>query len=259
MKDKILPIISILFCALMAVLVLFQMNKISEQLASMQTYVSGMNNYLGVETEVTQEDELVIKENTVKKDDIEVTTTDKGNYLLFTYTNNGSEVLTSMDVSVVFYDEEGKMINMATDYIYYLFPGCSFDSQVFVPTDQEGNVIQYNSFEIDKKISNSTFHGTNMMSDVTYEYNQGTDSTVMLKVTNNSTLTALDNACFQIVFYSNGEIIDTYTCDAYNIAPAESGYVQCTPYGQASYIIADSIEVKLMYAYGDSYDYGYAD
>ncbi len=253
MKDKILPIISILFCALMAALVLFQMQKISDQLADMQAYVSGMNSFLGVETEVSDDDQLVITGNQIKEDEIEIETKDMGSYLLFTYTNKSSEVLPSMSCDVVFYDEEGNMQGLVYDYIYNLFPGSSFVSVVSVPYDSTCLPITYNSIEIVKHLNSTLFTGSNRMSDVSFEYNVTSGGDVVIKATNNSTINEVDDVQFQVLFYQNENIIETETTDIYSLAPGANGYSSVTPYAEACGSNFDYAEVRMVYAVGDTY------
>ncbi|MCR5033463.1 MAG: hypothetical protein K6A92_11460 [Lachnospiraceae bacterium] len=251
MKDKILPVCSILFCALMTVLVLFQMQKIAEELEAMKTYVSGMNSYLGVETEVTEADELVVTSNLPKKDDVDIQTRDMGDYILFTYTNNSSEVISYMYSDIVFYNAEGTMEALADDYVYNLFPGVPRYTMVYIPVNEDGSRISYNSFEITKHISEEPFRGDSMMQDVSFDYNVGANNLVLIKAENQSAKD-LDAAEFQVIYYKDDEIFDVYTVDVYNIAAGEEGYARCEAYNLAAGGNFDRVEVILLNAYGNS-------
>jgi len=146
--------------------------------------------------------------------DVRSEVTSKGEVCVF-ITNNSDTVIDELDISAVFYDESGTMVDMDDDGHDMILPGYTVVSTL-------STYSEYSTYETSVDIElgcNPNYE--NHSEEVDMEYNAG-DGCAMVQITNNSDVT-IEEIEIIAVFYKDGAIADvSYPEDIYDVEAGDT-------------------------------------
>lgn len=139
-------------------------------------------------------------------------------------TNNSAVTIGELEVQVLFYNEEGQIIDTATDGHDVILPGSTVVSYSEAPSEY----ARYD-YKLDVDV-NANGSYKNHAADVKIETNIG-EECIILQITNNAEVD-IEEFEYAVVFYKNGEIVDvTNGTDVYDIESGDTVIEECGTWG----------------------------
>lgn len=131
--------------------------------------------------------------------------------------NHSDEIISDINVQVVFYDAENLILDTGNCYVSYLFPKFKSIGSVELPKDNNGNFIAFDHYELSVKISEYAFTMEDATKDITYTENVGADGSIMIQCTN-SGKEQIAEADFFVLYKKEGNVVgygSNYVWDIY--------------------------------------------
>ena len=148
--------------------------------------------------------------------------------LIVAFTNIGEETIPQADIQIVFYDENGGIIESETDAHDVFLPGSTVVTQKGIYNE---SVPGYSSVEVivdTEKHKNSYInHAENL--DIVGNVSDGT---VFLQVTNNDTVEIAEIEIV-VVFYKDGKIVGASEAETTKLGAGQKAIMEFSGYGNA--------------------------
>lgn len=137
--------------------------------------------------------------------------------MIILYDNHSNEIISDINVQVVFYDANDLILDTGNCYVSYLFPKFKSVGSVELPKDNNGNFIVFDHYELSIKISEYAFTMNDATKDITYTENTGADGSIMIQCTN-AGKEQISEADFFVLYKKEGEVVgygSNYVWDIY--------------------------------------------
>ena len=156
------------------------------------------------------------------------------------FTNNNDIVIPEIDVTLVFYDDEGDMLVSDFDSHYAVLPG----SRVVTKTSNASDpTIDFKNNSIDIKVNMDTNDYESLSETLSVKSNKALDGGIIAKITNNADK-EVEEVELAALFYIDGSVVAVSFEEKYDILPGESDVIKFrAPYDAYDRIIFDSYEL----------------
>jgi len=138
--------------------------------------------------------------------------------MIILYDNHSDEIISDINVQVVFYDANDLILDTGNCYVSYLFPKFKSVGSVELPKDNNGNFIVFDHYELSIKISEYAFTMNDATKDITYTENVGADGSIMIQCTN-AGKEQISEADFFVLYKKEGEVVGYGSNYVWDISP----------------------------------------
>ena len=222
--------------------------QLMEKVTELETKVDGLtskfDNYYGSASVEEPEKSLV------KSEDVVAQATPINNFLLVMFENKAQNIVSDVEVRVVFYDAQNNILSTDSNYISLIFPAKKYPINFAIPRDLNGNLVPYDHYEITSSVSDIAFDGEDASADVAYNDNLGALNNVMVNVENNGDKD-IQEVCFSAEFYLEGQLVGASTGSVWGLNAGQNAITEIYPpldeYGQN--IAFDKYELSITSAY----------
>lgn len=127
------------------------------------------------------------------------------NNLIFILSNESEYTFQKLNINVIFYDSNKKMLSVDDSYVVDFKPGQSSIAIIDLPLDSEYNNIDFKTYEVTLEEDSWIFSHVNLYDKVSFESNKGSQN-IITKFTNNSEF-EINELDTYILYYKDNKII----------------------------------------------------
>ncbi len=225
---------------------------IDDRLLRIEEKVDAINQSLNPEDAQMRNEDY--PKSSITKEDIVIDSIEYESYLVLMAKNNGKEMATNVEVELIFYGENDQLISYNSSYFSNIAPGMSCPTIVAAPRDNMGNIVAYSRFEMNTKVGDYAFEGTDKSGQIELVHNQGLANNILVKAINKGT-DVVDEVNIAIIYKKDGKIVGGTTGNIWGVASNASAIADIpTPLlWEGTPIEYDSYEVSVLSAYTNYY------
>lgn len=222
--------------------------QLMEKITELETKVDGLTTEFGDYYGSASMEEP--EKSLVKSEDIVAQATPVSNFLLVMFENKAQNIVSDVEVRVVFYDVQNNILSTDSNYISLIFPSKKYPINFVIPRDLSGNLVPYDHYEITSSVSDIAFDGEDASADVAFNDNLGALNNVMVNVENNGEKD-IQEVCFSAEFYLEGQLVGASTGSVWGLNAGQNAITEIYPptdeFGQN--IAFDNYELSITSAY----------
>jgi len=179
----------------------------------------------------------------------------EGDDFVIVLENHNNVTIPYLEINVVYYAQNGSMIDTETSYLYSFLPGKSVALGMDMPYDDDTyELLPFASYDVFfNPYMDSFYLEDNLIDNLAVQSNVGTDGVIVL-LTNNSSA-VMDSVDLSCVYFRSGDIVGFDWNYAYDLVPGASTSLQFyfpydTDYNDVSFD-SYAVYVNAALSYGD--------